>query len=223
MQRKNDLDNAISIPVGILSVIGGVIFISLKELKGADYSLVFFILVILLLISAICLVLAGINLIRSYYSYSYRFAPTSSELKKYYDDLVRYYDGNTEKAESEFIEYACGEYAANAHVNSINNDSKSAYMHKGKRYIIGALAGLLIACPFYLVKYYALDETQEVEIVDFDKYLEKIETMINSNKDMKIPAPTPPKPEPPKPEPPKSRTLKENQQPQKTDPPSRDN
>jgi len=230
LQRKHDLGSSIALPVGIVSVIGGAIFLFLKDIKGFSYDLIFSCLAIFLAVSVVSLITAVVFLILSDYNFGYIYVPTSSEVKKYYDDLVEYYEGNSEKADPEFIEFLSGEYAANAHTNSINNDSKSAYLHRAKSFIITALVFLLLSSPFYLVKFYKLKQTQKTEITNLQARLGKLEAVMNSNyqdnpRPQANPPPqsNPPPPQKPKPEPPKSRVLKESQQPPKSPPPSKEN
>lgn len=220
LQRKHDLDSSISIPIGILSVAGSVIFAFIKELKGFERDIVFDAMIVLLAAAVVTLLCSVFFLIRSYFNYSYRYVPTSSEIKKYNDDLTKFYEGDQGKAKTDLESYLISEYAANTHTNSINNDSKAAYLHKAKSFMIGALISLFFASLPYFVKFHKMEQTQKIEIVNSRNSALNMEILKMNDKDSKQ---SEPKTQPEtKPTPPPSRSVKESQQPQKTPPPSKE-
>ena len=170
LRRKHDLDASIAIPIGIVSIIGSVIFVLLKDLKDFEKDAIFIWLVLSLGAAVISLVVTVVFLIKSYYNYEYIYVPTSFELKEYQDELISYHDGDTDKARIEFENYLVSEYAVNAHHNSINNDSKSAYLHNAKSFIIATLVSLLIGSIPYLFMFYDTEKTQKIEIVKPESY-----------------------------------------------------
>jgi len=143
--RKNDLAAALSLPVGILSLILGALVVMAKELHLPLKTAEVFQLVFISLSASAC-ALCAYFVFRSLYGFAYGFVPTAMQLQNYEEQLRTYHvaAGRTEAearslADTETLDYLYGEFAKNADRNSTNNDIKSAFLHKCHGAIIAAV------------------------------------------------------------------------------------
>lgn len=218
--RRNELTNALSIPLGILSLlIGGLTVIA----RGIHLPLssTSILLLALMTVAVVFILRTVYFLIRSYYNYEYGYAPTPLEIKTYKEELIAYYlalgespDAAIQKAESEALQHVDAEYAAHADRNAKNNNRKSSFMHNANSALIGAIIFTLPIVATYLVtSIRTVPEPQKVEIVNLK---ETTMTEQTSNSSPKAPAtpPATPKPDPApvitKPSPPPGQILKEH-------------
>ena len=95
----------------------------------------------LVIIAAATLAIAIYFLSRSYWNFKYGYLPTPKQLLEWRDELVQHYSQyQPEKAQAEIDEIVARQmlrdYAENAHINVVNNDTKSAFLHKANRFIV---------------------------------------------------------------------------------------
>ncbi|MDI9335640.1 MAG: hypothetical protein QM520_01195 [Gammaproteobacteria bacterium] len=123
IERHHQIDNSMAIPLGIISVVGGVFVVVAKEIDcpfdGSEWFQLIF-----LGFTVIASIGAGWFLTRAYWGYKYVYirVPLVNELKKYCDDLQKYYMdivGKSEKdarviSEEEMHDYIDSEYAKSA-------------------------------------------------------------------------------------------------------------
>jgi hypothetical protein len=147
LTRKNQLTSQLSIPIGILTILGGLASYFYRNISiCSDYK--HNVIIILFILSIISFVYTIYYLIRSYYGFSYSYIPSPKVIDAYKNDLSTYHKsvGNPEDVvERELKEYLIGLYASTTHINIRNNDSKSEYLHKANTFLIATLVLLIIS------------------------------------------------------------------------------
>lgn len=214
--RKADLTAALSLPAGVLSVLIGALVVMTKELHLPLSSSELVQLCAVILSSCAC-VFSVYFLFRSLFNYTYGYAPTPLELKKYKEELTTFHQSNrltieeaSALAETETLEYIDTQYAINADRNSKNNDIKSSYLHRANGLIISAVTFAAIAGVAYVVNSISSPQSvQKFELIN----LKELKTMTEPANASSLP------PAQPRPEPPPSRVIKEDKGPPKPPPP----
>ncbi len=216
INRKHQLTSQLGIPIGVLTILGGVIAFFVKSVQYiADVKWIM--LAAIVLISMFFLGRTIYYLIRSYYGYTYRYIPTPKEIEKYREELVAYYEAEgTPEGDpgTEIKDFLLDRYAICTHENTINNDSKSAYFHKANTSLIFTLI-LVILCsiPYLLIKYSQPEAIQKIEIINFpSQKIGKERIMAEENQDQPQEQPQEQAP-PKKPKRPGDRLVKEDTQP----------
>ena len=212
--RRHQLTNALAIPVGVLTIIGGALIIVAKYLDTPLTCIEIFTLVFLT-IASILLLTTIYFLIRSYFNYSYGYIATSQELKDYRDKLIEFYKAESnpeEKAEKDIEEYINSQYAEHTHLNAQSNDLKSYYIHKANGFLIATLlAAFVSSIPYVVDTVIKPTEPQKIEIINFNG---REDTQMTEDKK---PEPTKQETTKPvkKPTPPPGRIIKESEEPKK--------
>ncbi len=172
INRRHQLTSQLSIPIGILTVLGGLSAYIVKNnfMCSDDKKLLF---AVLLSISSLFFIITIYYLIRSYYGYTYRFIPSPKDINDYKKQLSDYHKklgSSEEKVELELEEFLIERYAIAAHENTWNNDSKSVFLHKANTALIYTLISLLLnASLFYYVNFNNHEKViHKVEIINFD-------------------------------------------------------
>lgn len=213
LDRKHKLTDALVIPIGVLSVLGGALVVMVKEL---DVPLNSFELIQLCLIAlgAVSICITTCFLTRSYYGYSYSYIATSKELKEYYEGLVAYHESLEDSKQNAALlteEYINSEYAKHTRVNTDNNDKKSGYLHYANGFLIASLVIVILAGLFYVVNsLISTPEVMKIEIVKIPLSPKGAQEM-SEDKKPKVPKQeSPPPKRVEKPTPPPGRVLKES-------------
>ncbi|MPS72081.1 MAG: hypothetical protein E2590_02925 [Chryseobacterium sp.] len=192
-ERRNNLDNSLNIPIGILTaLVAGIYYLLSKYnyLEDNFFLKAIFIILILLTIVfwivSIYFVLLSYN--RMYKGFDYKAFPCAKFIKNEYDKLQEYYDENKDDLSSEItleilvnnnVEEILSECVEN---NVNNNDNKAYYLYKSKIHLINCIISIFITIIFFSINY--IQHEKE------DVY--KIEIMSEKN------PPPPPRPQPPK-------------------------
>lgn len=154
---KEKLEKSASSSIAVLVILGSIVSLFINEIRTIEYSYITIIFISLLSLSGLCFLLSLYFIIRALYNYQYMYMPTSSQLKKYNDEIIEYYSAEEnfkEKANNDFEEYIIGEYAANAHTNFQNNGRKSAFIHLANTFIIVTIILLLLSSiPYYIINF----------------------------------------------------------------------
>ncbi|HMB90901.1 MAG TPA: hypothetical protein VKP65_08645 [Rhodothermales bacterium] len=167
LERKEELRTALTLPIGILTVLGGVIAIYLREIGRAemlDVSISFLgVFTFLLIMSFLATVR---NLVKSYHVYTYDFVPYATDLEQAYQDLVVYHE-TVEEAEADFESSVLQSLVIAHRKNAFNNDSKSSHIHNANQTLIYCLVlALICAIPYFLRTLDSKDVVQRIEIVN---------------------------------------------------------
>lgn len=214
-ERRDQINNSLAIPLGIISIVSGAFVVVAKELDYPfDISEKF--QIALLLLTAISITLAAFFLVRSYWGYGYGHMPRADELKKYHTELLDHYisTGKTKidaesLAHDEVLEYIDSEYANNATKNAENNDKKSANLFKASGLTILSV-GLLVfsAAPYVINSIIQPSEVQKIELINLkDLKMNNVNPPIPTGQGQQPPTP------PSKPSPPPSRLVREHVEP----------
>ncbi len=216
--RKGELNNALSLPLGILSLlIGGLIIVA----QGIHLPLndVTIILIVMMTVGAIFILRTICFLIRSYYNYEYGYVPTALEIKIFKEELLAFYislgdspEDAIKKADSEALQHVDSEYAAHADRNAKNNNRKSSFIHNANSSLIGTIVVTLTVGAIYIVtSIRTVSEPYKIEIVNLKEITmaEPINNTPPKAPEVLAPKPTS-KPTPPKPNPPKGQVIKEH-------------
>lgn len=171
--RRHELTGALTLPLGVLSLLVGGLVVIAKEIHAPLDGWKIFQL-IALTASFIAVATTTYFLIRSYFNYAYGYVPTPKEIRDYREKLVAYYvsmrlsnDAASKKADKETLEYIDTEYATHAHRNIQNNDTKSAYLHKANGALILSMIFTVAAgLPHLAGSIAAPPAVQKIEVVN---------------------------------------------------------
>ena len=214
-ERRDQINNSIAIPLGIVSVVSGAFVVVAKEIDSpfdcSEKLQLFF-----LVVTGIAIVGAVFFLVKAYWGYGYGHVPRANELKKYRDDLKNYYvsigkseDDARVLSEEEALDYIDSEYASNAEKNAENNDKKSANLFKANGFTIASIVFLVLsAVPYIINSIQQPNEVQKFEITN----LGELKMNATNNQPPQGQNQQPPI-QPSKPNPPPSRVIKENVEP----------
>lgn len=128
INRQDRLKSNLSIPLSLLVLVFGIIVFYLKHLYlfiKIDLVSIFFYMTLSISIFLVLFVIY--YLIKSFYNYKYSYLPEPREMKKYIDDLGRYYQkngNNMSEFENEVKEQMESWYLEGAQKNMLNNDER---------------------------------------------------------------------------------------------------
>ena len=207
-EHRERVRAAISIPVGLLVIIGGLLgvmlqsswfearFICIWFWLGAVGTSAFF-------------VRAMYCLIRSYHGHHYRLVPFAREQWDYRTELRQWYVSqgrDVSEGDRDFAEWIETRYVEAADQNARTNLAKSEYLFRANSAVVNCLVlAVLTFVPFAVHRVGTAALVQKVEIVN-PITLSLGEETTMSNEKSKPAAPPPPKPTPPP-----SRDLREGQ------------
>lgn len=225
VNRRQELTNSIALPVGVLSVLVSAILMLAKEI---DYPLdkIEYFQLVMILISLFFCGLSLFFLIRSYFGYKYEYIATPKEIKKYFDDLIAHYIGiglspvdARKQAEDETLEQIDSQYAERTHKNTVNNDTKSYYLHKANNALIYSIISTIITgLPYVTNSIISPSETYKVELVNLKELKMSNQSTSPPDQPASTPQPTrqqqePRQVAPPKPNFPSERIILEDTRP----------
>ncbi len=160
-ERRTDLDNSLSIPIGLLTVTYGADFYLLVQYNFHCSSLLTNVFLVALIgVSFISSCITAFFLFDSYHhffkGYTYKAFPFATELHKHKIDLVEYYQKyansfpNTTGKEK-FEEYLVLKLTEYLDRNAYINDKKSKAIHLAKGYILIAILSLVLAVVPFII------------------------------------------------------------------------
>jgi hypothetical protein len=163
-ERKMALENALNIPIGILSLIIGSDFYLLVHYNFAKSPcFVSALLCLMIGVSFFLSCVATYYLFLSYHgvfkSYTDKGFPIASELRKHKKDLIEYYRLEANNfpdvtGEAEFEEYVITKLTEYIDRNVRNNDKKSETLYLAKGYILRAIVFLVIALLPFMINFF---------------------------------------------------------------------
>jgi hypothetical protein len=168
-QRREHLQAALSIPLGILVLLGSGLLVLVRQFDTRDavLKLVFWPTFVL---ACAAFATATYMVVRSFYGYVYSRIPLPSELYRHHEALKAHYEalGKPSLADQEFELYLMRRYINAGDRNSVHNANRGEYLHKANRSIVLALsATALCAVPYAIAVRATRSEPQRVEIVRF--------------------------------------------------------
>lgn len=210
ISRRHQLTSALSIPIGIVAILGGVLAFFLQNIKPS-FSPSSLVLTILLVLAVYFVIRTIYFIIKSYHNYTYGYVATPKQLMEYYKQLIEYYKSigsSTDEADKELELQINDQYAHYASQNTRNNDSKSEYLHKANSNLIYSLV-LVTVCagPYLFITQSGEDRVQKFELVGVEKLFQKGGAAMSNEQ--------PPQQPVEKPRPPPGREFREGVQPPK--------
>lgn len=215
LQRRDRLASALTLPIGIVVIIvGGLLYYvpRLPPLSADPWIMAFFVTFGLGVLSTIT---AVYFLARSAWNHAYGYIPTPSEIEAYRQALVQYYRENPGVApgvDTDFESFLSSQFLSHTERNTLSNDRRSAYLHRG-------LCGILLAIIFLalsIVPFYRSQASGQHAATTGSRVIHpsKEKDMTEEKKDQQSePEQQPSATPPPKPKPPSGRVLKEYQRP----------
>lgn len=224
IERKCDLNNDLSLPIGIISILSTVFFFFLSTFDYKTNYIVSIIFIGFALIGIVFIVVSIIYLILAYDShpwakpYDYLGFPTEiaefcNEYKSYFEET----DGDTSdvntKTDKELEKYLIEAYIRTSTVNMRKTDARSSQLHKSKSYLLVSFILLLFAfIPFIVNNFTKADTLHKIEIANRLKFdIDTSKSQLNS-KTLFMPEDKDSAPKPP-PTPPADRHVKGNEPP----------
>lgn len=208
LERKDNLNNALTIPIGIVSIIFGALLIIVKEIEN-PYSIFEYVQIGCLGLTLFAVLFATGFICRTLMGYQYWMIPTMEVIQKYKIELKEYYEklGKPPNeasllANTDTVNYTSNLYIEYANINSVTNDKKSFVLFKTNFAILLAVFFLSISSAPYLIKIIKNPNSpQKVEITNLKELAVNITNATNQ---------TPPPPTPVKPSPPPGRLIREH-------------
>jgi len=188
LERKDKLSNSLTLPVGVLTIIGSLLGLLSKDFSFRDENLSWF-FGVPIVVGAVLFAIAAVLIILAYYHYRYDYVPTPRDIREHEEKLRSYYeatlDGDKALAAQRATEYMATMisklYEEAVYVNAKNNDTKSAYMHNASSFLIGSLAFVMLAVVPYTIDARAKGkEVYEVRVVN-SQDLNKISTEVKQD------------------------------------------
>lgn len=154
LNRKQQLESALNLPVAVISVLAGLIALYVPRLawpSGAPVLL----LDLLVALAVVLLALAFWNVVRTFLRYEYQEIAPATQLLSYHADLKAFHlatGGAEQDADAEFAESLKKLYADAIEQNAFGNIGKAAHLYWAKLFLAGAAVSLLLAAiPYYRI------------------------------------------------------------------------
>lgn len=171
--RKTDLTAALSIPVGVLSLLVGALVLMAKDLHAPLSGWDKWTLAAIGSSAFACLV-AGYYLFRAHSGLSYEFLPNASAMQTHFHELVAFHETSgrskpdaAAEAERETLTYIDDQHARNAALNNETNHVKSGHLHRGNLALMVAVAIAVVAGTLYVINSVSTaTAVQHVEVVN---------------------------------------------------------
>lgn len=221
LTRKTELTAALSIPVGIVSVLVGALVVMAKELhlplsslevlQGTAIGL-----------AALASLVSTYFLVRSLYNFAYGYVATPLEIQQYQTRLTAFHEGQgmllpdaKALADEETLEYVDGEYAKYAERNAKNNDIKSTFLHQANgAMIVAVLCAAVAGGAHVFTSLTSPAAISKIELVNLKEVPVSHVQPIQAATAPSAPSPPPPPPPPAvRPEPPPGRIVREDHRP----------
>lgn len=152
VSRANELRRSVNLPAGLTVILAGALFSLFKSYSfSATLGVFDFCIIVVGFTSAVCLLGAMLFMVIAHVNYEYAHVPTSKEIMEYkrqYVDYLKKVPGGRKKAEHiadlNVVKYLELQFADNAHINAMNNNSKSGYLHEVNIFLVSAVFSLLL-------------------------------------------------------------------------------
>lgn len=186
IDRKNSLESSLNTPISLTSIVVGTIFYFLFNF---DFSINCYQNFFFITITIIVFIFIGIsvhNLIMSYNNfkngYDYEYLPYSLEIEKYYDELVNYYnDPNVQSdgsADIDFENFLIDKMNEYHDVNAYNNDVKSSFLFKAKKYLVFSLILTVTSTGIFSFNYIYKVGKEKIYKIEVNKPIELKDTIV---------------------------------------------
>lgn len=189
-ERKLSLENSLNIPIGVLIVVFSALFYLFKEFDYEHSTKFEQASLILAGIACLLCTISAYFIGRAYHakSYVYNALPMPMSLLDYEKGLIAFYKESKEEHEQVDVNAKVEEnliqtLAACIDVNSANNDRKSHYIYRAKRWLLYSLMTLGVGfIPFFSNSLKKPDQVYEIKLKDLNLVQEQLKTL-NKNFD----------------------------------------
>lgn len=173
---REQLSSAIGIPVGLATILGGLIALYLRTSGGWQSPLGWW-FGIAVIAALACFIAAVISLVRARHGYEYERVPYPKDIHRYYVALREYHASadTLDLLEDEFAEWLDEKLVAAADRNVRNNLEKSRHLYWAMNWIIATLVAVGLASPPYLMNTVAEARAPvRVDVAALDSLLERL-------------------------------------------------
>lgn len=228
--RRQELTGSVTIPLGVLSLILGGLFVVVKEISppiiGTKVALLFALSVTFLICCA-----AIYFLCRCYFHYEYKYMATPQTIQKYLDETIAFHVASGKGsvrakliANGEVLEYIDSAFARTTEHNTLMNDRKSGFLHNANvAMILALISGAVVGFIYLPITVGVEKPVPKVEIANLKEFPMSAPTKAQGTNTTPAPVPAPaPPPEQTRPAAPPDRTIREHVEPTRpTAPPDR--
>jgi len=177
-ERHSNLNNSLSIPIGILTGLFALFFFLVKEFsfKNESHFYIKLLFISFLILACIFWLLVVFNLFRSYNNlfkgYEYKGLPYPTTLNEQYEILEKFVNDNKKELDSDdtaqsFYESQLIEMLSDdLNRNISNNDIKSRYLHIAKKYLLGCIIAVIISAAPFMAHYIQNGKQDKIYNVD---------------------------------------------------------
>lgn len=157
IERRRSLQNGLSLPIGIVTILSGIL-ITVTRAFNTPYSDLEFVFLFFVISAVISLTTSIVFILKSHIGFTYGYIASPLKLQNYRNELFQYYSSNDEKnanrlANENVEKYIFREYAKLADYNAKKNDMKSYNLHCANISIIFALIFCILSSIPYVYSY----------------------------------------------------------------------
>lgn len=178
LDRKNDISNSLTIPIGFISALVAGLFYSMTTF---DYEIKLALTVsfiVLLSIAVIFLSISIFHLIKAFSNfhngYNYQYLIDTDDLKNYYEGLKNYYAQQStipDNSDGDFEDYVLTEYIKNTGVNQKNNKLKIYHRFLCHKFMIWAFLTICTMIVIFGIDFGYKNTKTKIQKVDIDSIL----------------------------------------------------
>lgn len=153
--RKNSVLNAHGIPVGILTILLGVIGFYIDDLikEQLPFDWLFFTFSLFLVASIIAIIISFVILVRSYTGHQYEYIPILDKIREFEKSNDAYYQNKKQQADEDFFNHLKDAVVNAASRNYLSNRQRATLLFKANRILIFAcILSALSAVPYFSSK-----------------------------------------------------------------------
>jgi uncharacterized Tic20 family protein len=165
-EKKNEINNSLSLPIGVITILIGVVFYLLTNF---DFKFNLLLSIIFLVSSLSCILflsLSCFHVIKSYTNfhngYGYSYLADSDDLESFYQANKAYYKVNPQLndiSDDEFSDYILSELIKNTDTNQKNNKTKSFHRYLSLKHLITALLLVFLTIFPFSINYVAKEKS----------------------------------------------------------------
>lgn len=194
VDRRKDFNNAIIIPITLLTGVFSIIFYLISAYKFSDWGVLNYSFVVLLGVPSVIFIICAFHTIRFYSNIDAGFQtielPRPNEIEDYRKSLLNYHK-KVSDVEEVFNEWLIEQYILSTTNYQINNDLKTIHFFRFKKYFFYGLIALFLCGILFIQNLITNrsenEEKQKLYInLKIESSLNKIDTTIVSGSDSLI-------------------------------------
>lgn len=196
LDRRDQLNNSISTPIGLISAIFGALFYFVANLHGHPFCVPVITFLFAAFFSLFFLILTIWFLVKFYNNgtksgFEYSGLPYAKNLNKYYIELKEHFqeeegynEAENQYADINFKQGLIEYYVDVVDNNAFINDQKAEYFYKAKKYLIFSIICLLVSVlPFLFIYMNKEEGVKKVSVQEFtwdDQDIQELKDKIDS-------------------------------------------